>query len=520
MLIFKKIMTMKKIFKLTLIMSMAMLFSCSDDFLNKYPLDKISGGNFDPDLVLTGAYAKLMQNEISQEMATFDGITPINYTRFGQWNNLSKGSANSYHGRTARLWNSLYDGIFRTNDFLMNIEGFGGMTDDEKAVYIGEARFLRGYYYHRLVAAFGDVPLVVKPLTIEEARQVVRAPKADVIAQILEDLDYAEDNLDVEPRLVGTATQGAAMALKARVHLYESNWQGVKAEAQKVMDLNYYNLYQGDLDSLNFEKVFDFRNENNVEVIFDVQYDAPDKGMGNIWQTYINGKAHQINPGYVRSTPTMFLVNKFERRDGQQPASETDFSNRDYRFYASILYPGAIYNGEQDPTGMLSQSNTGMNQRKYTIENDQEHLTNRFDSPTNFILIRYADVLLMYAEAQNELVGPDASAYEAVNKVRSRAGLPDLAGLSQAELRQEIHEERITELAFEGLHLWDMWRWGKAGTLEGSMDAQAYVETFQPTGISGQRPQTSVFDPVRDYLWPIPQDEIDNIPTLTQNPGW
>jgi len=512
---------MKNRFKFTLILSLAMLFSCSEDYLNRSPYDKISKLNFDPDLALMGTYNILRRNEISQEMHAFDACTPINYTRFRQWNKFPKGTATSDGGRSGRLWEDLYKGIFRANDFLISLEAHEGMSPADKIIYEAEARFLRGYFYHRLFSSFGRCILTLEPLTIENARQQVRASETDILDAIFADLDFAEENLSETARLSGGATKGAAMALKARVHLYEGNWQGVIDETQKVINLGVYDLYEDEFPEDNFAKIFHHENELNKEVIFDVAFSGGHFDDGNAFQTYINGKAHEMNPGFVRSNPTMYLVSKFENRDGTPVTDPKDVSNRDYRFYASILYPGATFNGVVDPPGMLRQSQTGMNQRKYTMEFDEMFLTMR-RGINNFILLRYADILLMYAEAQNELVGPDASVYAAVNRLRSRGGILDLpAGLSKAEMRERIHNERIVELAFEGLALWDMRRWGKAGTIEGSMDAITYMATYSPVGWDGQTPADYVFAE-KDYLWPIPLNSIDNIPTLEgdQNPGW
>ncbi|MBT3382648.1 MAG: RagB/SusD family nutrient uptake outer membrane protein [Prolixibacteraceae bacterium] len=515
---------MKKLLKYIMIILILFPLSCSEDYLNKFPLDRLSAGTFDPDLSLTGIYASLQNVYVSQYAHAIDGLTPIVYCRNSGWRSIATGAANEFTSRFYSSWQQFYSGIFRANDFLERLSALEDIDATKKTVFEAEARFLRAYYYHRLVTVFGGVPLVLGTLEIDESREQVRASKDAVIAQIMADLDFAESNLAVAPRKVGAATKGAAIALKARTHLYEGNWQGTKDAASSVMGLGY-DLYKGAAnDSLNYSMIFDFKNENNIEVIFDVQFDAPNVNEGNTFETWLMNKNSAIDFGYVQSHPTKYLVEQYEHRDGTMPIDPYDFSNRDYRFYYTVLFEGSSFNDKVYNSSFpgWALSKTRFVQRKYTVEHSEGIITQRFDAPNNFILIRYADILLMYAEAQNELSGPDASVSEAVNQVRNRAGLPDLpAGLSKDEMREAIHHERLVELALEGLYYFDMLRWGKAGTLTGGVGADVYMANNPPTRYpDDKKVDTWLFDPAKNYLWPIPQTEIDNVLTLEQNPGW
>lgn len=519
---------MKNIIKSILLAILILLpLSCSKDFLNKYPLDKISTNAFDPDLTLPGIYDALQSDWVSQRSFGFDEITPIGSPRDNNTGFLliAKGAHTPFYRTMERCWGAYYQGIFRANDFLDRIVDYD-MDKSKKQVYIAEARFLRAYFYYRLEDLFGGVPLVLKPLSIDESRQQVRASDEETVKQIMDDLDFAVNNLSETPRVTGAPGIGAALALKARVFLYHSNWQQARDAAEAVMDLHLYDIYHHpNNDSLSYAWLFDYRNEHNVEVIFDVQYDAPNLNEGNSFETYVMNKNSVIDFGYVWSFPSQYLINQYEHRDGTMPRTDTtDFRFRDYRMYYTVLFPGAVFNdkvyGPDYPGWGISR--TRYVQRKYTIEHSEGVITKRFDAPNNFILIRFADVLLMYAEAQNELSGPDATVYDAVNRIRNRAGLPDLPeGLSQDDMRQAIHHERMVELAFEGLYYSDMRRWGKAGTLPGGQTTEEYINANPPTRWpDNKQVDTWLFDPSKHYLWPIPQSEIDNVPTLTQNPGW
>src|SRR5690606_21415933 len=217
------------------------------------------------------------------------------------------------------------------------------------------------------------------------------------------------------------------MALKARVLLYEGRWPEAATAAKEVMDLNRYNLFP------DYRGLFLLENENNEEVIFDVQYKNPEytHGLDIIIELQVN------------VAPTLDLVNSYLMKDGL-PIDESPlydpgapYENRDPRLHKTVVIPGYMYRG-----GIVSDTkyfSTGFGFKKYTSYLDQVAQPSILQSEINIILLRYADILLMYAEAQNEAAGPDESVYQALNQVRSRAGMPVYpAGLTQDQMREMI----------------------------------------------------------------------------------
>ena len=268
------------------------------------------------------------------------------------------------------------------------------------------------------------------------------------------------------------------------------------------MDLKTYSLFP------DYRGLFYAENEGNAEVIFDAQFKFPEFAHG------FDVNLDQFNV----TAPLPDLVSDYYATDGK-PITQSSvynpqkpFDNRDPRLLATVITIGSQYKGA--PVTESQYPQTGYGQKKYTIYKDTERPTAiKVDgqSDLNFIVMRYADVLLMYAEAQNEAVGPDASVYDAVNQVRRRVKMPDLpAGLSKEAMRGEIRHERRVELAGEGLYYFDIRRWRTAEK----------VLNTDVVNAKGQRIGTRRFNAARDYLWPIPSVEIQLNPALIQNPGY
>jgi len=281
--------------------------------------------------------------------------------------------------------------------------------------------------------------------------------------------------------------------------LYEGRWSEAAAAAGQVLGLGYA-LFP------NYRQLFMEANENNAEVIFDIQFSSPD---------YV----HSLNLNLdlqLNIAPLPDLVNSYLMKDGL-PASvsplydpQEPYENRDPRLLQTIVIPGYVFKGITAVDKRYYS--TGFGFKKYTTYEDNiTYASDVTNSPLNIILLRYADVLLMYAEAKNEASGPDASVYEALNAVRRRAGIPDVQeGLTQSELREVIRLERRVELAGEGLYYNDIRRWKTAETVNN-----------QPIYNSkGVVIQNRSFNKDRDYLWPIASVTIEQNPDLEQNPGY
>jgi len=301
----------------------------------------------------------------------------------------------------------------------------------------------------------------------------------------------------------GRATKGAAYAMKARALLWAGKWTEAAAAAKSVIDLKAYTLFPDPRGT------FFFENEGNSEVIFDLQYKFPE---------FVHSM-DIILDAFNTVAPLADLVNDFYMANGKpiiDPTSGYDaknpYVNRDLRFYASINYPGAKYKGATvTPT---TYPRTGYGQKKYTVYKDTEvpaAIKADNQSELNYIFLRYADVLLMYAEAQNEAVGPDQSVYDALKLIRLRAKMPEFTpGLTKEQMRQEIRHERRIELAGEGMYYFDIRRWR---TAEVVMNADIF-------NYLGVKFGTRKFNKDRDYLWPIPTIALQTNSALVQNPGY
>lgn len=455
---------------------------------------------------------------------------------------IEKGEHDANTDRFSSEWNNQYRGIRAVNYFLENVDRVAeedpSVTDEFTRRLKAEARFIRAMLYTRLVMLFGDVPLVTSSLTLEESNQVTRTDAQQVWDFIESELTEIANDLPVQytGSDIGRITRGAAHAFKARAMLYAERWEKAAAAARNVMDLGIYSIHPS------YEKLFSYGAQNNSEVILDRQY-AQDVQSHNFFGQY----APKGMNGSVGICPTRTLVDAYQTINGLSIDEDPEYdplnpyANRDPRLDYTLFIPAfsddvpgeIMYNGQEyDPrpgSGTADEverdyqrTKTGFNTQKYV---NPEDMDDRANCGTNFILIRYADVLLMYAEAKIEAGQIDASVYDAINEVRTRPDVnmpPVTEGKSQAELRSIVRHERMIELAMEGLRFFDLRRWRTAhNVMQGAIQGMRYirsgeseVKTLTYAGV------VRFFNPERDYLWPIPQQEIVLNPNLTQNPGY
>jgi hypothetical protein len=395
------------------------------------------------------------------------------------------------------------------------------MDETVKIKMKAEAKFLRAFYYFMLQCYYGDVPLILDPPDRTSQAELPRTARAEIIQQVLKDLDEAAAILPVKNASGnnGRATKGAALGLKARVLLFEASpllntsndaakWKAAADAAKLVIDMAGaagYGLYA------NYRNLFLPANENNTEVLFDIQYMYPDQG----------NSFDLICRQYNTNAPLLDLVNAYDMKNGlpiTDPASgysaATPYANRDPRMYATVVYPGDTFmNVKVTPSRFAI---TGFGMKKYSVYDKGASPASQSDlkdgqSETNFIVLRYADILLMYAEAQNESTGPDAGVLDAINKVRVRAGIPVIAaGGTKEQLRNIIRHERRIEFAGEAMYYNDIRRWKTA-----EKELNATIFKYDGSAIEGRK-----FNAARDYWWPIPQTQRDLNPKLEQNPGY
>ncbi len=388
----------------------------------------------------------------------------------------------STNDRIRKNWQQHYFGISRANVAIDNIPGII-MDTALQGRLIREAKFIRALLYFNTVRFWGDVPLILHDPsgTNVNALKVARTPKEQVYQQIISDLTDAT-NLPKSYSATdkGRVTSGAAHALLAKVYLTRREWGKSLAELNEVMNGGYgYALFP------NYYDAFQKATKNGIEHVFSVQFES-NLGARNSVQWLSSAQFNSFNPsvypGDGPSDSTLYLM--FDSVD----------TRRAVTFFTTQYNPA---------TGQTV--NFGAARFNKWIDYTIQPLTNQSSSGLNFPVIRYADVLLMYAEALNEINGgPTEEAYDAINLVRQRAHIADLTkGFSQAEFREAVFLERRKEFIQEGNRWFDLSRRG------GTYLYDALKKFPAKTGAA-----------VKDTLYPIPQIEIDLNPLLTQNPGW
>lgn len=408
------------------------------------------------------------------------------------------------------IWKDLYVGVFRANQVIDNVPQIQ-MDEPLKQRVIGEAKFLRALFYYNLVSLWGNVPLMLRASTPEDKPET---SSADVIwGQIEQDLSEAASALPTTYPAsdLGRATQGAAYALLAKAHMQQRDYQSALAPLQWLVEGPGKSIY-GLMPS--YRDNFLISTENNMESVFEWQFEL-NSGENHDDDTDMS---RPDNLNYGTSLAQFFGPSGIGWSDGEAQRWLTNEFNetttgaqRDPRLATSLLYdftdpagPGATMIYGQTFTQRYGTGNNRVWFRKF--QNDHWKNFEGYNSPNNWRYIRYADVLLMYAETLNA-TGSTSTAYQYVDKVRQRAGLPTLSatkpGLSQAQFLEQIKHERITELSGEG-HRWnDLARWGDLGP-----------------GLAVRDPAFANFVIGKHELLPIPQQEIDINPSLKQNTNW
>ncbi|MFT4153191.1 RagB/SusD family nutrient uptake outer membrane protein [Parafilimonas sp.] len=454
-------------------------------------------------------------------------------------------------GIAGTIWGRSYRSIRECNYALNNIDQVT-MSDEHRAYLKAELRFIRAYRYHDLIRNYGGVVLMGDKVynlddDLQDAALFTRSTLQESMDYVLAELDTAAAGLPLDNGdswAVGRATKGAALALKSRLALYAASplysvgaWADAVTAAQAVIDLNKYSLYSGDYGDL-------FLDADNSEAIFARYYTT---NANHVCLEIANGPNGY--GGWGGNTPLQNLVDDYEMDNGKPITDATSgydagnpYENRDPRFYATILYNGAAYRDDtvwtytpggkdsKDGNDNWNTSLTGYYLKKFM--NDDYPLTNPWGSAgfQPWYYLRYAEVLLNFAEAANEAYGPDVvpsgstlSARTAINLIRERAGMPDLdAGMSQSAMRDAVIYERRVELAFEEHRYYDVRRWEIAETTE-NVPAYGMTITLNDDGSYTYTEKTALsraFE-TQHYWLPIPRTEIlasDN--QLEQNAGY
>ncbi|WP_119080117.1 RagB/SusD family nutrient uptake outer membrane protein [Chitinophaga alhagiae] len=418
------------------------------------------------------------------------------------------------------LWRVFYKGVSRANILLANIQK-PEMDETKRANIKGEALFLRAYFYFVLVSNFGDVPMVLEPVTTPDGGNVARTPAKEVYAQIVKDMTEAETLVRpiTELGFGGRVNKSAVQGMLARVHLYMAGWPHndpagyteARKWAKKVIDAGIHDLnpsYQQVFINYAQDK-YDIQ-ESILEVEFWGNSLPPYQQAGrvgtNFGVLYGTTSVTGVSYGWVYSVA--WLYDSYEAGDLR-------------RDWCIAPYTNSGANEIPRPATVRFNRYAGKWYRKYELASSDITSPN---TPQNFALLRYSDVLLMFAEADNQVNGPTAEGFEALNKVRRRGlGLPvntpdpdkDISGLTKEAFQLFIEAERSRELCYEGLHKRDLVRWNKF--LARMEEGAAAFRVEMPTS-----PLVEYFTnaKARDVLWPIPEREMGINKNLQQNPGW
>ena len=493
-----------KIFNIILA-SLLTLSSCSDDFLDKTPKNTVDPNTSINDSVavaMANACYRTLQssNMYNQRLWTLDIVAGNSIVGAGGGTDgletvqAANFTTNSDNGMALYMWRSPWVGIGQCNILIHALEGKD--VDAIQKRCLGEAYFLRAHYYYVLVRLYGGVPIRTEPFEPGKSTAIARSSAEDVYSLIHSDCQKAIEMLsaksEYDDKNVGRACKGAAMTMMADMYLtlapdHKEYYQHVANLCDSVTALGY------DLSKCDFSENFNALVNNGPESIFEVQfsgnteYDFWGNNPQSSWLSTFMGPRNSnfVAGGYGWNQPTEEFMGQWEEGDKRKDLT--------------VFYEGCPdYEGNEYKA---SYSYTGYNVRKFLVSKTISPDYNT--SPANFVVYRYADVLLMKAEALNEM-GQTAAAAEPLNIVRRRAGLPDVSsGLSQDEMREKIIHERRMELAFEGHRWFDMIR------LDHGNYAIQFLKSIGKSNVNKNR-----------LLFPIPQTEMDANPLMTQNPGY
>lgn len=546
---------MKKIIIILLSIS---IISCSKN-LDKLPLNAPSSESFPTNkdelqTALVGCNNPLLQSFGENPFAQVFEMFSDNAANRDQTPNQLWGDPGG--GYVAAVWNNMYVGISRCNFLLDNLDKARKNVDEATIQNVGaQTRFLRAYYYSLLTSFYGNIPYVTNTLPLAEAN-VSQMKRENVVDSILAELQSIATNLNQTNQPTSMEiSKGAAWALESRVALFNGKWQVAIDAAKKVMALENVEYVL----SSNYADICKLAGNNSKELIWSVHWNYND--ITNIAPVSFKSRNAQ---GYNNRMPTQSLVDSYECTDGltidKSPLYNPvkPYDARDPRLNWTIAVPGSIFCGYEYETHKDSltcwnynvtpalripnqdainpyASFSGFAWRKYV---DPAEFSQANKSAISTILIRYAEVLLNYAEAKIESDQIDATVYDAINKIRERAIMPKITpGKTQKELRSIVRRERKVEFAGEGLRYFDVLRWkiGEqvlSGPCYGRIpkgllaSAPSIDENGTPnySGVSNYAQmrviQVRIFDPSKNYLWPIPNIELQTNKNLVQNPNY
>lgn len=588
---------MKNIYKGILYTLMGMGVTACSDFLDVDPHNKISDeavwSNLDyAETFLNNCYT-YVEGE-NQNGVPFCSYTDELYHRTGYatevytLGNVSCDNYNvGYSDARGNTWYFYYTAIKNTNQLLERVDEVPTASDDEeekKSQIIGQAYFLRAFYYHQLYSLYGRIPLVYHTFDINSEWTETRADMDEVADSIVADCDRAAALLPTEysSEDFGRATKGAALAVKARTLLYKASplfgtpsterWQEASDAQKAVIDLGVYSL-ESVSDYEDYAALF--CDPENPEIIFEKLYDPSISSTGYSVSYPISSPPGAYNGynGWGVWLPTYNIANSYQNADGTefemkdvqsysiqipsvdgttgeivykdstiQATTTSPYTGREMRFYANILYDGALWgygednhavqiyesgqegvtSGEQSPTYTSGEywnaTQTGYYLRKF-MNADYDQWDETVMDNTPWIFFRLAEFYLNYAECQIEL-GNNAEALKYINLIRNRVGLPDATG---ADIREEYEYERKAELMFEGQRFFDLRRWKKMEEAYSTPNLPTAMKVYKRADGTLLYTHSSTILQQRSfkeamYWMPVPRYELNKCPNLDGQP--
>ena len=563
---------MKKNIHIILMSAALMLASCNDSFLDRIPHDALTDANY----WQTETHLSSVANTFTSSLSGKDWLNKTEimadsapWSVTTAWRTIGGGYFTSDASQINSVWSAAYTGIGRTNYFLNNYQRATGVKEEVRERYAAEAYFYRAYNYWILTSLFGDVPLITSELNVESP-DVFRGRDArkDVIDRITKDL---EDHYKALPEYVaagssdfGRVSQCAALALLSRIYLYNGRYEDAVSACERAMSSTYYKLYSTGHPDVDYVNLFNYtgrasRNPANKETLIAFVYNYD---LGESFRTSHNlSRECWVPNDYARFTPTASMIECYLTKDGKiwDPNSATSyedvFKDRDPRMTQSILAPGTKWEGGESGD-MLSTDKTVFTYPKFDNSKDgcmsyTGYYMRKYVEPStvkdvghddnDIVLIRYAEVLLNYAEAKEQLGTLTQSDIDkTINLLRDRVGMVHLK-LSEipagSDIRTEIRRERRVELFFEGHRYFDIIRW-KQGEILGEDLLGVRKDYLDPArlkeGIIGNLKWKTVngkeylvlesgrtFNPEKNYLLPVPFTQMQLNPQLApNNPGW
>lgn len=467
--------------------------------LDEEPASHLASSQFyqnsnDAEAAVTAAYAALISGEDSQPMYNrgihlmsdegTDDYVAGPYAKNANVQAISKVAYDAANDRFEAVWRDTYSAINYANIAIDKIAAIGNISDNLRNQYVNEAKFLRALHYFNLVRWFRNVPLILHETTSlsQDKIHVKQATADEVYAQIIQDLTDAENlPLSYAAEDAGRATAGAAKALLAKVYLTRKEWQKAAEKAKEVIDSKQYALFD------NFDDAFDSSTKNGKEHIFSIQFNGYPASVNNMNADAPTALSYEV-PGaaglYADAYNTASdLYDSYDEKD----------KRRDVTFATEVKVPS---------TGKVYHLAAPHINKFY----DPNKFGNQGSSERNFTYMRYSEVLLIYAEAVNELQGPTADAYAKIDEVRARAGIDLLKDIAphatKDEFREYVFEERRKEFVYEANRWFDLTRRG----------ADYFVAKLHAAGKTNAT--------AKNIILPIPQRELDINPTLVQNDEW